>query len=108
MRSLGSSVGISIMQALWTSNSAVEHAGLVAHVIPGDTVARAVLGPGLGAQAPGGLEMLNNEITRQAAMVGYVDDFRLMMFITLGCMPLLLLMRTPRIDPDGGMHVVAE
>ena len=31
-----------------------------------------------------------------AAMVAYVDDFRLMTIITIAVMPLLLFMRTPR------------
>jgi DHA2 family multidrug resistance protein len=43
-----------------------------------------------------GLTALNAEITRQATMVAYVDDFKLMFLITLACMPMLLLMRRPR------------
>jgi DHA2 family multidrug resistance protein len=97
-RSLGSSVGISIMEALWTSNSDVAHADLAGHITPGDAVVGAALGPNFGA---GGLERLNDEITRQAAMVAYVDDFKVMMFITLACMPLLLFMRTPKFAPEG-------
>jgi DHA2 family multidrug resistance protein len=98
VRNLGSSAGISIMQALWTTNASVSHASLAGHIAPGDTVVRATLGPNLAAS--GGLEALNNEVTRQAAMVAYLDDFKLMLFITLACMPLLLLMRTPRIAPE--------
>jgi DHA2 family multidrug resistance protein len=40
--------------------------------------------------------MLNGEITRQAAMVAFIDDFKLMMWITLGAVPLLLLLRKPQ------------
>ncbi|HEY5290444.1 MAG TPA: MFS transporter, partial [Caulobacteraceae bacterium] len=97
-RSLGSSVGISIMEALWTKNSAIAHSGLAAHISPGDTVVRAALGANLGSV--GGLETLNDEITRQAGMIAYLDDFKLMMFITLACMPLLLFMRTPKFAPE--------
>lgn len=43
-----------------------------------------------------GLEALNGEITRQATMIAYIDDFKLMLFITLACMPMLLLMRRPK------------
>ncbi|HEY1415969.1 MAG TPA: DHA2 family efflux MFS transporter permease subunit [Caulobacteraceae bacterium] len=107
MRNLGSSIGISIMEALWTHNTSVAHAGMAAHIAPGDTVERALLGPGFASSASGGLEGLNNEITRQAAMVAYLDDFKLMIFITLACMPLLLLMRTPKIAA-GGAHAFAE
>jgi DHA2 family multidrug resistance protein len=62
------------------------------------------------AQAPAlgsGLESLNAEITRQAAMVAYLDDFKVMMIITLACMPLLLLMRTPKFAPEA-THAIVE
>jgi DHA2 family multidrug resistance protein len=36
---------------------------------------------------------LNAEVTRQAAMVAYVNDFKLMMIIALASLPLLLLLR---------------
>jgi hypothetical protein len=32
-------------------------------------------------------------------MVSYIDDFRLMMLIALGVLPLLLLLRTTRESP---------
>jgi DHA2 family multidrug resistance protein len=39
---------------------------------------------------------LNAEVTRQAAMVGYINNFKLMMFIALASLPLLLLLRERR------------
>ena len=42
---------------------------------------------------------LNAEVTRQAAMVAYVDDFRLIMLIALATLPLLLLLRDARRRP---------
>jgi DHA2 family multidrug resistance protein len=44
---------------------------------------------------PSGLAALNAEATRQAAMVAYIDDFRLMMMIVIFGLPLLLLLRKP-------------
>jgi DHA2 family multidrug resistance protein len=41
---------------------------------------------------PGGIAALNAEVTRQAAMVAYIDDFRLMMLIALATLPVLLLL----------------
>jgi DHA2 family multidrug resistance protein len=107
MRSLGSSVGISVMQGLWTSNTQVVHSSLAAHIDPSDPVTRAALPPMMSFTNPSGLEALNGEITRQAAMVAYVDDFRVMMLITLGVMPLLLLMRTPRYASEAP-HVAVD
>ena len=39
---------------------------------------------------------LNAEVTRQAAMVAYIDDFKLIMLIALASLPLLLLLRDAR------------
>jgi DHA2 family multidrug resistance protein len=41
-------------------------------------------------------------------MVAYVDDFKLMFLITLACLPMLLLMRTPRRGGGAPAHVAVE
>jgi DHA2 family multidrug resistance protein len=46
-------------------------------------------------------------ITDQAAMIAYIDDFRLMMLMTLMTIPLLLLIRGVRPD-SGERMMVAE
>jgi DHA2 family multidrug resistance protein len=43
-----------------------------------------------------GVAALNQEVTRQAAMIAYIDDFLLMLIVILGTLPLLLLVRVPR------------
>jgi MFS transporter, DHA2 family, multidrug resistance protein len=45
---------------------------------------------------PSGMAALNAEVTRQAAMVAYIDDFKLIMLIALASIPLLLLLREAR------------
>ena len=42
------------------------------------------------------LAMLNAQVQAQAAFIAYVDDFKLMMFVTLAVIPLLAFMRTPK------------
>ena len=37
--------------------------------------------------------MLNQEITRQASTIAYIDDFKLMLILALCSMPLVLLIR---------------
>ena len=37
-----------------------------------------------------GMAALNREVTRQAAMIAYIDDFLLMLIVILGALPLLL------------------
>jgi len=36
-------------------------------------------------------------VTRQATTIAYLEDFRMMMWITLPTIPLLLLLRGPRL-----------
>jgi DHA2 family multidrug resistance protein len=95
VRNLGSSVGISIMNALVVANTQTMHASLAAKVIASDAVVRADLPATFNPATTAGIVGLNAEITRQASMVAYVDDFRLMLIITIACMPMLLLMRKP-------------
>jgi DHA2 family multidrug resistance protein len=40
--------------------------------------------------------MINNEVTRQASMIAYVDDYWLMMLLTAAVIPLLILIRPPK------------
>ena len=107
IRNMGSSVGISIMQALLVANTQTMHASLAGKVIPTDPVVRDGLPAMFNPATEGGLTALNNEITRQATMVAYVDDFRLMLIITIACMPMLLLMRKPRRGLDSA-HAAFE
>ena len=95
LRNLGGSAGIATVQALTAISSQSMHASLAAHITPENAVVRASL-PNIFDGASGALEALNAEITRQATMVAYVNDFRLMVVVGLCCAPLVLLLRTPR------------
>jgi DHA2 family multidrug resistance protein len=106
IRNLGSSVGISIMNALVVANTQTMHASLAGKVVASDPVVRATLPRIFDPATAAGVTALNNEITRQASMVAYVDDFRLMFFITIACIPMLLIMRKPRRAGRDQIHAV--
>ncbi len=93
MRNIGSSLGISIVEALLTENTQVVHASLAEHLRPDNPWAQ---GLGLQTATAAKLALLNARLTEQAAMIAYLDDFKLMMAIAIGVMPLLLFLRTPR------------
>jgi len=93
MRSLTQSVGISIMVALFTVQTAVAHGDLSGAVQPSNPVFDAGMA---GPATPGALEALNAEITRQASMIGYIDVYHLMFVSGLIVMPLALLLRIPK------------
>ncbi|MFC3070734.1 DHA2 family efflux MFS transporter permease subunit [Phenylobacterium soli] len=109
VRNMGSAIGISIMQALVVSNTQVVHSSLTAHLDPANPTVRAGLPAMMNPSTVAGAVTLNNEITRQASMVAYVDAFRLMFLVTLACMPMLLLMRAPKRQAGGEpAHVAVE
>ncbi|HXN10574.1 MAG TPA: MFS transporter, partial [Steroidobacteraceae bacterium] len=103
VRNLGSSIGISTVQALLVRNTQLVHASLSAHLTP---FAMAMHGfpavPGLRSMAA-----LNAQVTAQAAMVAYLDDFYFMLVLTVLVIPLLLLVRTARA-PVGAKDVVLD
>ncbi|MFM5923162.1 MAG: MDR family MFS transporter [Novosphingobium sp.] len=97
-RSIGSSVGISIATALLARNLQTAHSDLASHVtasftqvIDFSTLDRF---QSLGDAA---LAMVDGIVNKQAAMIAYIDDFYLMMWMTLAVAPLPLLMRRPNL-----------
>jgi DHA2 family multidrug resistance protein len=89
IRNIGSSIGIALVQTLLVRNTQTVHAVLTEHI----TTTNPALLDNLAT--PEAAAALNNEITRQASMISYVDDFWLMFIMTLCVIPLLLLIRPP-------------
>jgi len=98
LRNIGSSVGISIVQAMLTSGTARAHAELATDITPGN-LAFPSLPPVVNPATPAGLGILNALVDRQAAMMAYLDDFRFMLALTVVSLPLLLLIRKARPAP---------
>ena len=97
MRNIGSSIGISIVEVLLAENTQTVHSRLVETLRPDNPLAQApFLGAPYSLSTPGGIAALNAEVTRQAQMVAYLDDFKLMMIIVVLSVPLLLLLKKPR------------
>jgi DHA2 family multidrug resistance protein len=93
IRNIGASVGISALQALAVYNGQAMHAAYAAKATPTDPMFGWALDHIFSPATLAGAEALNAEITRQATMVAYVDDFRLMFVATLCCIPFVLLLR---------------
>src|SRR5436853_6961502 len=113
MRNLGGSVGISILVATLAENTQIVHSRLVEGLRPDNPLAQAPYLPApFSLTTPGGLAALNAEVTRQAAMVGYINNFKLMMIVALVSLPLLLLLRetgrAPRVPAPAAAPVAAD
>jgi len=102
-RNIGSSIGIAILEALFVENSQIVHSHLVEHLRPDNPLAHPpyLMAP-YSLSTSTGIAALNAEVTRQAQMVAYIDDFKLMMVIALLAAPLLLLLRKPRVARTTG------
>jgi DHA2 family multidrug resistance protein len=96
LRNIGSSIGISVVTAMLSENTQVNHATLAEHVTPYNPMMQAPWLPGTWSlDTRAGLAALNGEVTRQAATIAYLNDFQAMMWVTLAAIPLLLLLRRP-------------
>jgi DHA2 family multidrug resistance protein len=95
IRNIGSSIGIALVQALLVRNTQIAHASLVTHI---NTANPALQDPNgvYNVATQAGAALVNAEITRQASMIAYVDDYWLMMLLTAAVIPLLLLIRPPK------------
>ena len=104
-RNIGSSVGISVVNALLTRNVQVNHADIAAQVT---AVNRAFEGQNitqfLSPVTAAGRAALDQLVTRQATIIAYIDDYKLLLVATLAVVPLIFLFTKTTSAPD---HTVA-
>lgn len=106
-RNIGGSIGISLVTTLLARNLQTSHADLAAQVTPYRLpAADPALAQRLGELGDTGLALLDAEINRQALMIAFIDDFHIMMMVTLAALPLVLLLRKAR--SAGGPPVMAD
>ncbi|PZO81834.1 MAG: EmrB/QacA family drug resistance transporter [Mesorhizobium amorphae] len=100
VRNLGSSIGISIVTVMLTHNAQVNHAELSTHVTPFNPNLWA-LSPAAARGDPAALSQVDNLVNAQGLLISYVDDFKLMMLVTLAAIPLALFLRKPKAAAAG-------
>jgi len=109
VRNIGSSLGISLVQTMLVRNTVIAHAALAERVTTANpawhnpAVARAY-----DVGTLGGAALLDGAVTQQAAMIAYIDDFWLMLFLTLAVTPLLLLIRPPAKGKTAEADIATE
>jgi DHA2 family multidrug resistance protein len=108
-RNIGSSVGISVVNAVLTQTTQANHANIAAYVTATNR----------GFQAPAiaqfwnpltasGRAALDALVTRQAEIIAYMDDYKLLMIATLAVVPLLLVFRKAQGGGGGDHSVVLD
>jgi len=102
MRNVGASIGISIVTTMLVRDAQRHQAIMVSNVTPYSEATRNWLHSVTGLLATHGsaatasqqaLDMLNRTVVQQANLWAYVDDFRLLAYLTLLCIPFLFLFK---------------
>jgi len=101
LRNVGASVGISIAMTMLARLTQINHAAFASHIDPTNPIFRSAAMPhGFDLSSPAGFSFLNGEMTRQAAAIAYLDDFRMMMVMTALIIPLVYFMSNPSLTPE--------
>jgi DHA2 family multidrug resistance protein len=105
LRNVGSAIGISVTSVLITQNTQIVHAQIAEHVTPFSRWLQSGAAYLLWNSAtPPGVAALNEEVTRQASIIAFIDDFKLLMLLCLPMALLLLLMRRPAANASPTPH----
>ncbi len=112
LRNIGGSIGVSIVIGTLARQVQVAHADIGAALTPFSVpFAGGNMTQALGPTGDTVMAILNGLVTEQAAMVGYIDVFRMLMWLTVAVLPLMLFLRPPpRLKaPDGeAAHMVMD
>lgn len=105
IRNIGSAIGISVVSAMLTHNVQVNHVELGAAISPFNPVLTRIV-PGAAASDSATLSIFDGLVNMQALMISYLDDFKLMMIVTLCALPLVLLLGKPQAAIPGARPMV--
>jgi len=96
MRNIGSSIGISLVITYLAQRTQINHAAFAGYINPFSLALKQAVEAGTYNLASAqGLAALDGEVVRQAMTLAYLQDFRLMMWVTLMAIPLIFLLRAP-------------
>jgi DHA2 family multidrug resistance protein len=107
VRNIGSSIGISMVIAQLTSETTYMHARLAEDVTPfNDALQMPDVASMLNMKTDLGRAMLDVIVTQQANLIAYLNDFKLLMILTLGVIPLVMIIGTAKkaAAPAGPAH----
>jgi MFS transporter, DHA2 family, multidrug resistance protein len=90
-RLYGSTIGIAMVLTFFYDNTQAMHVALAKDLAPYRAAAHVT-----GSIAEPGLATLNDMVTGQAAFIGVIDQFEVMMIAMLTVSPLVLFLRKPR------------
>ncbi|MDI1346490.1 MAG: DHA2 family efflux MFS transporter permease subunit [Pseudolabrys sp.] len=101
LRNIGSSIGISMMIANLTSKATLMHETIGDGITPfNNALQMQDVASVLNLATESGKATLDGIITQQAALIAYLNDFKLLMVLTILTMPLVMLIGTTKTVPS--------
>lgn len=99
VRNLGGSLGVSITITMLTRNSQTNHDAMADAITPFGYRLKAAIDRGaVDLETDQGLALLNGVVTEQSVLLAYLQDFRMMMWLTLAAIPLICLLKVPELE----------
>ncbi|TXH68326.1 MAG: DHA2 family efflux MFS transporter permease subunit [Thiothrix sp.] len=96
LRNIGSSIGISIVISYLAQRTQINHAAFAEYITPFNLALNEGIQQGVfDLKTPQGLIAINNQVNIQALTLAYLQDFRLMMWVTMAAIPLVFLLKAP-------------
>jgi len=93
-RNVGSSIGISVVSYLLIRNQQINHATISSHVTAVNrNLDNSIVLHAWSPWTASGRAALDQVVQMQASIISYIDDFKLMMILSLAAIPLILLLR---------------
>lgn len=97
IRNLGSSIGVSVAFTMLTRKTASQHSYLGESITPYSTWLDLPVSPEqirVGSSAV--LRLVDLEVLRQATTIAFINDFKMMMYLVLGLVPFVLVLRNTK------------
>jgi DHA2 family multidrug resistance protein len=108
-RNVGSSIGISVVSYLLIRNGQINHAIIGSHVTAVNPGFRnSVIAHAWSPWTAPGRAALDQVVQNQASIISYIDDFKLMMILSLCAIPLVLLLRRAASEASSDHAMVME
>ena len=107
-RNIGSSIGISVVNSLLTTNTQVNHADIAQHVTGINRMFDVpVIARFWNPVTAAGRAALDAVVTQQAQIIAYIDDYKLLMIATVIVIPLLVVFKKASVGGGAVEHADA-